>query len=101
MVGKPDAGPPPHPGKWVAAALSESRISKAKVAELIGISRKHLYDIIDCKKSISPRNAVRLAKFFGNDPLSWLHLQMTYDLWFAAQDVDVSNIPTFKVRSAP
>ena len=60
-----------------------------------------MYDIVDYKKSVTPRIAVRLAKFFGNDPRTWLTLQLEYDLYLALEQVDVGSIPTFRVSALP
>jgi addiction module HigA family antidote len=96
-----DDPPPPHPGRALTLAIAETRLSRAHIAEFIGISRKHLYDLMDEKKAISPRVAVRLGKFFGNDARSWVDMQSAFDLWHANREVDTSQIPTFKVRNAP
>jgi addiction module HigA family antidote len=93
--------PPQHPGRALTQAIAETRLSRAQVAEFVGISRKHLYDLMDEKKAISPRIAVRLGKFFGNDARSWIDMQSAFDLWHAIREVDTSQIPTFKVRNTP
>jgi addiction module HigA family antidote len=55
---------PTHPG----ALLREDVIpatgrTKAEIAQLLGISRQHLYDILRDRKPVSPAVAVRLGKF--------------------------------------
>ena len=61
---------PTHPG----ALLREDMIpatgrTKAEIAQLLGISRQHLYDILRERKPVSPAVAVRLGKLFGDSPL--------------------------------
>jgi len=87
--------PPTHPG----ALLREDLLPavgrpKAEIARLLGISRQHLYDILDEKKPVSPAVAVRLGKLFGNGPGLWIRMQAACDQWQAERDVDVSGIPT-------
>jgi antitoxin HigA-1 len=61
---------------------------------LLGISRQHLYDILNEKKPVSPVVAVRLGKLFGNGAGLWVRMQANYDAWQAEQQVDVTDIPT-------
>ena len=43
--------------------------------------------------------AVRLGKLFGNGAGFWLNMQRSHDLTIAERRVDVSGIPTTKVRA--
>lgn len=61
--------------------------TKVEIADLLGISRQQLYDILREKKPVSPALAAQLGKMFGNGP-------GIYDAWHAEREVDVSNIPT-------
>ncbi|KJC61951.1 HigA family addiction module antidote protein [Bradyrhizobium sp. LTSPM299] len=92
---------PTHPG----ALLREDIIpatgrTKADIAELLGISRQHLYDILRERKPVSPAVAVRLGKLFGDGAGIWTRMQGAYDTWHAEQTEDVSRIPTIKARAA-
>ena len=73
---------PTHPG----ALLREDVIpatgrSKAEIAQLLGISRQHLYDILRERKPLSPAVAVRLGKLFGDGAGVWVRMQAAYDTW--------------------
>jgi addiction module HigA family antidote len=70
---------------------------KAEIARLLGISRQHLYDIIEERKPVSADMAVRLGKLLGNGAGLWMRMQADYDVWAAERDVDVSAIPTLSV----
>jgi addiction module HigA family antidote len=88
---------PSHPG----AMLREDIIpatgkTKVEIARLLGISRQHLHDIMQEKKSISPEVAVRVGKLFGDGPGIWIRMQAAHDIWHAERNVDVSKIPTLK-----
>lgn len=92
---------PTHPG----ALLRDEMIpatgrSKVEIAGLIGISRQHLYDILNERKPVSPAVAVRLGKLFGDGAGVWTRMQGAYDTWNAEREEDVSKIPTIKVRAA-
>lgn len=87
-----------HPGELLRDdVIPATGKSKTEIAALLGISRQHLYDILNEKKPISPAVAVRVGKLFGNGPGLWLRLQLAHDTWRAERDVDVSGIPTIGV----
>ncbi|WP_454917092.1 HigA family addiction module antitoxin [Xanthobacter sediminis] len=69
---------------------------KTEIARLLGISRQHLYDILEERKPVSPAVAVRLGKLFGNGAGIWIRMQGAYDQWHAEREVDVSGIPTIR-----
>ncbi len=92
---------PTHPG----ALLREDVIpatgkTKAEIAELLGISRQHLYDVLRERKPVSPAVAVRLGKLFGDGAGVWVRMQAAYDTWHAEREEDVSGIPTLRPRAA-
>jgi addiction module HigA family antidote len=92
---------PTHPG----ALLREDVIpatgrTKAEIAGLLGISRQHLYDILQERKPVSATVAVRLGKLFGDGAAVWTRMQAAYDTWQAEQTEDVSHIPTIKAKAA-
>jgi addiction module HigA family antidote len=64
-----------------------------EIANLLGISRQQLYDIIREKKAVSPAVAARLGKMFGDGAAISLRTQAAYDAWHAECEVDVSAIP--------
>ena len=92
---------PTHPG----ALLREDVIpatgrTKAEIAQLLGISRQHLYDILRERKPVSPTVAVRLGKLFGDGAGIWVRMQGAYDTWRAERKEDVSKIPTLRAKAA-
>ena len=81
---------PTHPG----ALLREDVIpatgrTKAEIAQLLGISRQHLYDILRERKPVSPAVAVRLGKLFGDGAGIWVRMQAAYDSWKAERRTSV------------
>jgi addiction module HigA family antidote len=88
---------PAHPGELLREdILPAVGKSKTEIASLLGISRQHLYDILEEKKPVSPAVAVRLGKLFGNGAGIWVRMQAAYDTWHAEREVDVSGIPTIR-----
>jgi len=92
---------PTHPG----ALLREDVIpatgrTKAEIAQCLGISRQHLYDILRERKPVSPPVAVRLGKLFGDGAGVWVRMQAAYDTWQAERKEDVSKIPTLRAKTA-
>lgn len=92
---------PTHPG----AVLREDILPaigrpKAEVARLLGISRRHLHDIISEKRPIRPRVAVALGKMFGAQALFWTRMQAAHDTWRALHEVDVSAVPRLTAGGA-
>lgn len=65
-----------------------------EIANLLGISRQQLYDIIREKKPVSPAVAARLGKMFGDGAAICLRMQAAYEAWHAEREVDVSAYPT-------
>jgi antitoxin HigA-1 len=92
---------PTHPGALLREDLIPATAkTKSEIAQLIGISRQHLYDILNEKKPVSPEVAVRLGKLFGDGAGIWTRMQAAYDTWHAERSVDVSGIPTLPKRAA-
>lgn len=56
-------------------------LSQVKLAELIGVDRRRVNQIIKGKRVITPDTAIRLGKLFSMTPQFWLNLQLKLDLW--------------------
>ena len=73
---------PPHPGEILHDLwLEPLELSVTRAAEALGVSRKTLSEIVNCRASISPEMALRLELAFGKSAESWLAHQAAYDLW--------------------
>ncbi len=72
---------PPHPGALVRhACLDALGLSVSTGAEVLGVSRQALSNVVNRKADISPEMAIRLEKAFGSTADTWLRMQATYDL---------------------
>ena len=87
---------PPHPGEIIREdCLKPLNLSVTRAAKGLGISRKHLSDIVNGHAGVSPEMAIRLSKGFGGSPESWLKQQMLFDLWHAEQGAEDVNVKRF------
>lgn len=72
---------PSHPGRTIKRDVVPALGGNVtRIAAGLGISRQHLYDIMNGKKPITPEVAARMGRYFGNGALLWLTLQQRYDL---------------------
>ena len=84
---------PPHPGLSVRHdCLEPLELSVSEAARKLGISRKQLSDIVNCRAGISPEMAIRLDKAFGGGAETWYRLQSAYALAQAMQKADRINV---------
>ena len=81
---------PRHPGALIKRQYLEPlEMSNTQLAEILGVSRKTVSEIVNEQASVSPIMALRLARAFQTTPELWLNLQQKYDLWNAAQDSEI------------
>jgi antitoxin HigA-1 len=72
---------PPHPGLSVRHdCLEPLGLTVSEAAVSLGVSRRQLSDIVNCRAGISPEMAIRLDKAFGGGAETWYRLQAAYDL---------------------
>src|SRR5437588_11172160 len=92
---------PSHPGALLRDdIIPATGRTKVEIAGLLGISRQHLYDILQEKKPVSPAIAVRLGKLLGDGAGIWTRMQAAHDTWHAERTEDVRHIPTIKAKAA-
>lgn len=65
--------------------LKRSKITIKAFAEAIGITPKHLSNVIHGKSRIEAELATRIAAALGTSIEFWLNLQNTTDMWNARQ----------------
>ena len=88
---------PAHPGELLREEILPAiRMGKGELARALGLSRQHLYDILNERKPVSPEVAARLGKAFGDGAGVWLRMQAAYDAWHAERSVDVRKIPVIQ-----
>ena len=69
-----------HPGRILKRELEGRGLSAAALALKLRIAPQRVQEIVTGKRAISPETALRLGRFFGNEPEFWLAMQASYDL---------------------
>lgn len=101
MTTKHTSIPPTHPGEYLREiVLPAMDMPKTEIARALGISRQHLYDILNEKQPVTAATALRLGKFLGTTARSWLNMQANYDLEMAARTIDLSGVPATGTSAA-
>lgn len=78
--------PPVHPGEILLEDfLDPMGITRYRLAKEIGVPQRRIDEICSGNRSITADTALRLARFFGTDPQSWMNLQTEYDLETASE----------------
>ena len=71
---------PSHPGDFVRTEIVEELgLTVTKAAEILGIRRATLSDLLNGKTSLSPEMALRIEKAFGVGMEMLLRMQAWYD----------------------
>jgi antitoxin HigA-1 len=71
---------PSHPGDLVRHdCLEPLGLTVTKGAEVLGVSRKTLDNLVNRRAGVSPEMAVRLATAFGGSAQAWINMQAQYD----------------------
>ncbi len=77
---------PKHPGAILREdVLPELGVTQGRFAELIGVSRLTVSQVLHEHRALSPDMAMRLEKLLGTSAESWLRMQEAVDLWEARQ----------------
>ena len=61
-------------------------MTQTEIARRIGVSRKHISEIVNGRKGISTDMALRLSRLFGTSPELWLNGQIARDVWHAMRE---------------
>jgi len=78
---------PTHPGAILREdVLPSLNMSQGDIADALGVSRRTVSQILHEHRPITPDMAIRLARFLGGTPNSWLNMQQALDIWLLEQE---------------
>jgi antitoxin HigA-1 len=77
---------PSSPGEVLLDILDSINISQTKFADILGVSRRTINQIVQGHRPITVDMAIRIGIALGNGPELWLNLQQKVDLWNALQE---------------
>ena len=90
---------PTHPGEVLREdVLKPLGLTVTAAAKKLGVTRKTLSLLLNCKSSMSPGMAIRVGKATDTSPQSWLFMQAKLDLWTAEKNA--SSVESFNQRVA-
>ena len=71
---------PSHPGEFIREEIIEDfGLTITKAAEILGVRRATLSNLLHCKSALSPEMALRMEKAFGVSMDMLLRMQAWYD----------------------
>jgi len=71
---------PVHPGVYLKELLNELKISQYRLAKEIGVPAMRVNLVVNCKRPVTADLALRLGRYFGQNPRYWINLQSRYDM---------------------
>ena len=76
---------PPHPGGFIKRSVLPDGLSVTDAAEVLGVGRPALSNLLNEKASLSPEMALRVEKAFGIKMDTLLRMQARYDAYYMRQ----------------
>ncbi len=84
---------PPHPGKVLYGLYLEPMgLSISDAAKALSMPRSALSEIVNGRRAISPKVAIKLGKAFSCNASTWVKMQTKYDLWQAQQNYTADEV---------
>jgi antitoxin HigA-1 len=72
---------PIHPGEVLLEDfLKPLALTQYRLAKGLGVPARRINEIVHGKRAITADTALRLGRFFKNNPRFWLNLQISYEL---------------------
>ena len=88
---------PPHPGAFIREEiLDELALPVSRAAEILGVRRATLSDLVNEKAALSPEMALRIEKAFGVNMDMLLRMQAGYDTDFMRRHADTISVQRYQ-----
>ena len=88
---------PPHPGAFIRTEiLDELDLPIARAAEILGVRRATLSDLVNGKAALSPEMALRVEKAFGMSMETLLRMQAWYDTCTMREHADEIRVSRYE-----
>ena len=71
---------PVHPGVYLKELLVELKLSQYQLARDLSVSAMRINHVINGKRPVTAELALRLGRYFGQNPRYWMNLQSRYDM---------------------
>jgi addiction module HigA family antidote len=71
---------PVHPGVYLKELLDELKLSQYRLAKDLGINAIRINYVINGKRPVNAELALRVGRFFGQEPRYWINLQSRYGI---------------------
>lgn len=75
-----------HPGRVLKRELAARELSANQLALALSVPSGRIVDIMNGKRGVTADTALRLGRYFGNNPQFWMNLQSQYDLAVASNE---------------
>jgi addiction module HigA family antidote len=87
---------PSHPGEFIREEiLEELGLSVSRAAEVLGVRRATLSDLVNEKAALSPEMALRIEKAFGVSMDTLLPLQAWHDVFTMRGRADTIDVKPY------
>lgn len=87
---------PVHPGGFIRRSVLPDDLTVTAAAEVLGVGRPALSNLLNGKASLSPEMALRVEKAFGVKMDTLLRMQVRHDAYHVRQresDIHVDRYP--------
>lgn len=86
-----------HPGRILRRELKARELSANALALALRTPSGRITDILNGKRSVTTETAMRLGRYFRQNPKFWLNLQASYDLAITeariGETLDIEVVP--------
>lgn len=69
-----------HPGVYLKELLSELKICQCRLVKEIGVPAMRVNFAVNCRRPVTADFALRLGRYFGQNPRYWINLQSRYNM---------------------